>query len=122
MEKDYEKKMVRHCDLRRRIIGSRMFLWYRCVKGWQDASAVKAAPVEKKKVYVSPDWVQSVLDGNQEESEDYMVLECAWGTVQDAAAYREGHIKGAYHMNTDDIESEEYWNIRTPEEIKGSDG
>ena len=83
-----------------------------------DASAVKAAPVEKKKVYVSPDWVQSVLDGNQEESEDYMVLECAWGTVQDAAAYKEGHIKGAYHMNTDDIESEEYWNIRTPEEIK----
>ena len=52
-----------------------------------DAAAVKAAPVEKKKVYVSPDWVQSVLDGNQEESEDYMVLECAWGTVQDAAAY-----------------------------------
>ena len=67
---------------------------------------------------MSPDWVQSVLDGNQEESEDYMVLECAWGTVQDAAAYKEGHIKGAYHMNTDDIESEEYWNIRTPEEIK----
>ena len=83
-----------------------------------EASAVKADPVEKKKVYVSPDWVQSVLDGNQEESEDYMVLECAWGTVQDAAAYKEGHIKGAYHMNTDDIESEEYWNIRTPEEIK----
>ena len=46
-----------------------------------EASAVKADPVEKKKVYVSPDWVQSVLDGNQEESEDYMVLECAWGTV-----------------------------------------
>ena len=45
-----------------------------------DASGVKADPVEKKKVYVSPDWVQSVLDGNQEESKDYMVLECAWGT------------------------------------------
>lgn len=81
-------------------------------------SAVKADPVEKKKVYVSPDWVQSVLDGNQEESEDYMILECAWGTLQDAGAYKEGHIKGAYHMNTDDIESDEYWNIRTPEEIK----
>ena len=82
------------------------------------SSAVKADPVEKKKVYVSPDWVQSVLDGNQEESKDYMVLECAWGTVQDAASYKDGHIVGAYHMNTDDIESEEYWNIRTPEEIK----
>ena len=33
VEKDYEKKMVRHCDLRRRIIGSRMFLRYGCVKG-----------------------------------------------------------------------------------------
>lgn len=83
-----------------------------------DASGVKADPVEKKKVYVSPDWVQSVLDGNQEESKDYMVLECAWGTVQDAASYKDGHIIGAYHMNTDDIESEEYWNIRTPKEIK----
>lgn len=83
-----------------------------------NSSAVKADPVEKKKVYVSPDWVQSVLDGNQEESKDYMVLECAWGTVQDAASYKDGHIVGAYHMNTDDIESEEYWNIRTPEEIK----
>ena len=82
------------------------------------SSAVKADPVEKKKVYVSPDWVQSVLDGNQEESKDYMVLECAWGTVQDAASYKDGHIIGAYHMNTDDIESEEYWNIRTPQEIK----
>ena len=59
------------------------------------SSAVKADPVEKKKVYVSPDWVQSVLDGNQEESKDYMVLECAWGTVQDAASYKDGHIIGA---------------------------
>ena len=35
-----------------------------------DASAVKAAPVEKKKVYVSRTGFESVLDGNQEESED----------------------------------------------------
>lgn len=74
--------------------------------------------VEQKKVYVSPEWVQSVIAGEQKESEDYIVLECSWGTLEDAAAYKEGHIKGAYHMNTDDIESEEYWNIRTPEEIK----
>lgn len=81
-------------------------------------SQVKADAVDQKKVYVSPDWVQSVIDGNQKESSDYMILECAWGTVEDAASYRDGHIKGAFHMNTDDIESDEYWNIRTPEEIK----
>ena len=74
--------------------------------------------VDQKKVYVSPEWVQSVIDGEQKESEDYVILECSWGTIEDAGDYKEGHIKGAYHMNTDDIESEEYWNLRTPEEIK----
>lgn len=78
----------------------------------------EAEAVDKKKVYVSPDWVQSVIDGNQVESGDYVILECAWGTVEDAESYKKGHIKGAFHMNTDDIESDEYWNIRTPEEIK----
>lgn len=74
--------------------------------------------VDKTKVYVSPDWVKSVIDGQQEESYDYKILECSWGTMEDAGDYKNGHIKGALHMNTDDIESEEYWNIRTPEEIK----
>ena len=86
--------------------------------GEKETSDVKADPVDQKKVYVSPDWVQSVIDGNQKESSDYVILECAWGEEADNPAYTEGHIKGAYHMNTDDIESEEYWNIRTPEEIK----
>lgn len=78
---------------------------------------VKADPVDKTKVYVTPDWVQSVIDGNQEESSDYVILECAWGEEADDPAYGEGHIQGAVHMNTDSVESEEYWNIRTPEEI-----
>lgn len=81
-------------------------------------SDVKVDPVDQKKVYVSPDWVQSVIDGNQKESSDYMILECAWGEEADNPAYTEAHIKGAYHINTDDIESEEYWNIRKPEEIE----
>lgn len=84
----------------------------------EEKTDVKADPVDKTKVYVSPDWVQSVIDGNQEESSDYVILECAWGEEADDPAYGEGHIKGAYHMNTDSVESEEYWNIRTPEEIE----
>lgn len=84
----------------------------------EEKSDVKADPVDQKKVFVSPDWVQSVIDGNQEESDDYVILECAWGETADDSVYEEGHIKGAYHMNTDYVESEEYWNIRTPEEIE----
>lgn len=79
---------------------------------------VTADAVDQKKVYVSPQWVQSVIDGNQEESKDYIILNVAWGTEEDNPAYSEGHIKGAVHMNTDNVEEEKLWNIRTPEELE----
>ena len=79
--------------------------------------AEEVTAVEKTKVFVSPEWVKSVIDGKQEESKDFVILEAAWGEVADDKAYTEGHIPGALHMNTDYIESEEFWNIRTPEEI-----
>lgn len=94
------------------------------VSGSQSASAAskvsetaEVAPVEKTKVFVSPEWVKSVIDGKQEESKDFVILEAGWGEVADDKAYTEGHIPGAFHMNTDSIESEEFWNIRKPEEI-----
>jgi len=94
------------------------------VTGSQSASAksmvsetAEVAPVEKTKVFVSPEWVKSVIDGKQEESKDFVILEAGWGEVADDKAYTDGHIPGALHMNTDYVESEEMWNIRTPEEI-----
>ena len=94
------------------------------VTGSQSSSATskvsetaEVAPVEKTKVFVSPEWVKSVIDGKQEESKDFVILEAGWGEVADDKAYTDGHIPGALHMNTDYVESEEMWNIRTPEEI-----
>lgn len=81
------------------------------------ASTAKVEPVEKTKVFVSPEWIKSVIDGKQEESKDFVIIEAAWGEVADDNVYTEGHIPGALHMNTDYIESEEFWNIRKPEEI-----
>ncbi len=77
-----------------------------------------AEAADQKTVFVTPEWVKSVIDGEQKESENYVILECAWGEAADDPAYQEGHIKGAFHMNTDSVEEEEYWNIRTPEEIE----
>ena len=79
--------------------------------------AEEVTAVEKTKVFVSPEWVKSVIDGKQEESKDFVILEAAWGEVADDKDYTDGHIPGALHMNTDYVESEEMWNIRTPEEI-----
>lgn len=75
------------------------------------------ASVEQTQVYVSPEWVNSVINGNQEESSDYVILECAWGDVSVDEAYQTAHITGALHMNTDNIESPEKWDVRPADEI-----
>ncbi|NLM05964.1 MAG: sulfurtransferase [Tissierellia bacterium] len=81
----------------------------------ETSSAVPA--VDKKKVYVSPEWLKSVIDGGQPESADYVLWSCNWGTEEDNKAYSDGHIPTAVHMNTDNIEEPENWNIRNAEEI-----
>ena len=83
-----------------------------------EAPAAVVEPVDTTKVYVSADWVKSVIDGGQPESADYVILECAWGEVEYDPAYVEAHIPGAVHLNTDYIEEEVYWNIRTAEEVE----
>lgn len=87
----------------------------------QEKSAVTLAAGTdgtKHTVFVKPEWLKSVIDGNEPESADYVVIEGSWGPVEQAQDYLTAHIPGAVHVNTDDIESEEYWNIRTPEEIE----
>lgn len=75
-------------------------------------------PNDASTVYVPASWVKSVIDGNEDASADYLVLEVAWGEEADDADYGAGHIPGAVHMNTDYIEEDQDWNIRTPEEIE----
>ncbi len=81
----------------------------------------EAAPtdaVAKTKVFVTPDWVKSVVDGKQAESKDFMIIEAAWGPVKEDKEYLAAHLPGAVHLNTDDIEEPTYWNIRTGGELK----
>lgn len=86
--------------------------------GSAQPEASNVAAVDQRKVYVSPEWVKSVIDGGQTESSNYVILECGWGAESDDAAYGKGHIQGAIHMNTDNIEEDQYWNVRTPQEIE----
>ena len=88
--------------------------------GSAEPSADKTAAevVDKTKVFVSADWVKSVIDGAQPESDDFVIIEAAWGKTEDDKAYLKAHIPGAVHMNTDEIEESTYWNIRTGPEIQ----
>ena len=81
---------------------------------------VTAEAVDTKTVFVTPEWVQSVIDGNQKESENYVIGEVSWGTYKDSPSYTKGHIPGAIHINTDSVEEGPVWNILSPEKIEKS--
>lgn len=83
-----------------------------------EKSNVKAEQVDTKKVFVTPDWVQSVIDGNQPESKNYTILEASWGTYKDSPTYKKGHIPGALHVDTSSVESEPIWNISDPKVVE----
>lgn len=79
---------------------------------------VTAEAVDTKTVFVTPEWVQSVIDGNQKESEKYIVGEVSWGTYKDSPSYTKGHIPGAIHINTDSVEEGPVWNLVSPEKME----
>lgn len=68
-------------------------------------NVVTADAVEQRRVYVTADWVKSVIDGQQPESENYIILDVAYpGTSKDYAAYGEGHIPGAVYASIMEVE------------------
>ena len=79
---------------------------------------IKAEKVDTQKVFVSPKWVQSVIDGNQPESKNYTILEVSWGTYKDSPTYTKGHLPGALHVDTSSVESEPIWNISDPKVVE----
>lgn len=71
-------------------------------KGEKEQTTVES--VEERQVYVTPEWVQSVIDGKQPESDNYMILE----TSTSEEPYNNGHIPGAVHLDVHKIETSTY--------------
>lgn len=52
---------------------------------------------------VDPKWVKDeLIDGNN-QGKRYVIAEVGWGTAENSG-YEEGHVPGAIHVNTDEIE------------------
>jgi molybdopterin synthase sulfurtransferase len=83
-----------------------------------DENTKKVEAVDVKKVFVTPEWVKNVIDGEQAESKKYVILEASWGSADESPDYNKGHIPGAVHVDIASIEGEPYWNIKTPEEVE----
>lgn len=85
-----------------------------------ETNSIQAQAVDTKKVFVNPDWVMSLIDGNQEESKNYLILEASWGSESDSPDYNTGHLPGAVHVDIASIEGEPLWNIKNPEEVEAA--
>ena len=44
----------------------------------KDENTKKVEAVDVKKVFVTPEWVKNVIDGEQAESKKYVILEASW--------------------------------------------
>jgi len=78
---------------------------------------------------VSVAWVKSVLDFHQSNfqaprpetyhNDRFVILEASWAKIEAAKDYRRGHIPGAVHFNTDDLENGyPRWRLRPAGEIQ----
>ena len=62
------------------------------------------ADVGQRTVYVTPEWVKGVIDGNQEGYENYVICEVSYGDVDSSPDYAEGHLPGAIHVGIVEVE------------------
>lgn len=89
-----------------------------------EAADAVVESVDQRRVYVTPEWVKSVIDGEQPESADYIILEVSYPmTAEESPTYSEGHIPGAVHasiMEVEDATGDEAgaYNLLAAEEIR----
>ncbi|WP_227762119.1 rhodanese-like domain-containing protein [Zhaonella formicivorans] len=81
----------------------------------------KDLPMESLPNYsklVHPAWVNDLINGKNPETypgKGYKLFEVSWGQGED---YKKGHIPGAVHINTDEVESEPLWNRLSDKELE----
>jgi thiosulfate/3-mercaptopyruvate sulfurtransferase len=84
------------------------------------APTADADPVDTKTVFVSPEWVNSVINNKQKESGNYIVLEANWGSAAESPDYNKGHVPGAIHVDIASIEEEPDWNLKSARDVEKS--
>lgn len=82
---------------------------------------------------VSVSWVKGLLDYQQSgfqtprpatyRNQRFVIFEASWATLEKAKDYRNGHLPGAIHFNTDDLENgSPRWRLREAHELQRAFG
>jgi thiosulfate/3-mercaptopyruvate sulfurtransferase len=73
----------------------------------------QAQPATRAESVVSPGWVKALLDFQKGagprpagyRNERFVILETSWASLAEARDYHAGHLPGAIHLNTDELEN-----------------
>lgn len=87
---------------------------------WSDNPDFPMEKLERYKQLVHPEWVQSLISGNNPSDFDNNKYVICHAHYRNRDAYLSGHIPGAIDIDTLALESAETWNRRTPEELKSA--
>lgn len=77
------------------------------VKDWAADKTLSLESYPNYKMLVPPSWVNDLINNNNSEK-PYKIFEASWG--DEAKDYKAGHITGAVHINTDEVEEGPVWN------------
>lgn len=84
------------------------------VKKWSEDESLPMEAYENYQMIVPASWVKDLMDGKNPEtyaSKDFKIFEVSWGDETQSPDYLSaGHIKGAVHINTDEVEEGPLWN------------
>ncbi|MGM0376982.1 MAG: rhodanese-like domain-containing protein [Bacteroidota bacterium] len=93
-------------------------VYTRFVEEWTKDPELPMEKLARYKNLVSASWVKQLIDGEKPlhySNDKYVIVHAHY---RNRDAYLGGHIPGAIDLDTNDIESTETWNRRTPEELK----
>ena len=85
---------------------------------WAPEESLPMDWLERYHQLVYPRWVRQLLDGEKPphyNGNDFAICHSHYGYRQD---YDEGHIPGAIHLDTMELESEETWNRRSSDDLR----
>jgi thiosulfate/3-mercaptopyruvate sulfurtransferase len=89
--------------------------------GITEWAADESLPMDKLVNYeklVYPQWINELIKGNNPDTypgKAYKIFEVSWGDGKD---YKEGHIPGSVHLDTNEIEEEPLWNIKSDKDLE----
>lgn len=92
------------------------------VKEWTKDETLPIEAYANYQMLVPASWVKDLIDGKKPENyngKEYKVFEVSWGEEKDSPDYlKEGHIKGAVHINTDEVEEGPLWNRLSDDKLQ----